>query len=414
MRSVFEGVKIVDFSWILAGPMVSTYLGAYGATVVRIESNTIVDGLRTSAPNKDGVPGVDRSGFYGYINPNKYSITLDLGNPKGRELAKRLVLWSDIVNENFVPGTMEKWGLGYDELTKIKPDIIMVRSSIAGQTGPWAKRRGLGILAASQAGFSSITGWPDGKPCTSYIGYTDFISPRFCITALIAALSHRRKTGKGTCIDVSQFEPALHFLAPVALDYSVNQRVAKPHGNSSTYMAPHGIYRCKGDDRWCAISIWSGDQWRAFCDAAEHPEWSVDPRFSTLLSRNKNETELNRLVEEWTRERSPEQIMETLQARGVPVGVVKNIKDLTEDPQLKSRGHIWWLDHPVMGAIPHMSSTVVLSKTPAQPKSPSPCLGEHTAYVCREFLGISDDEFINLMEEGAFHSIISKKSNSSP
>ena len=321
--AVFEGVKVADFSWILAGPLASTCLAAYGATVVRIESQAMADGIRSSAPYKDGVPGINRSGFFGYVNPNKYSLALNLNAPGGMEIAKRLVAWSDVVNENFSPGRMERWGLGYEDLKRIKPDIIMVRNSIEGQTGPWAKRRGFGIQAASQAGFSSLTGWPDGDPCSSYIGYTDFVSPRFCVVALIAALAYRRRTGKGMCIDVSQIEPALHFLAPVALDYAVNGRDVKRRGNACSHAAPHGVYRCRGDDRWCAISVSSDEEWRAFCNVIGNPEWSQDSRFGSLLSRKQHEAELNRLVEQWTSNHTAEEVMETLQAAGVPAGVAQ-------------------------------------------------------------------------------------------
>ena len=362
----------------------------------------MVVGLRSSAPYKDGIPGINRGGFFGSVNPNKYDIALNLNNPKGLEVAKRLVAWSDIVNESFMPSRMERWGLGYEDLKRIKPDIIMARSCIQGQTGPWAKRRGFGILATSQAGFDSLIGWPGGKPCTSYMGYTDLITPRFSITALIAALAHRRRTGKGMCIDISQIEPAVHFLAPVVLDYIVNGREAKCEGNACSYAAPHGVYQCQGDDRWCAISVSSDEEWEAFCNVIGNPEWSKDSRFTTLLSRKDNEAELNHLVEQWTLDHTAEEVMRLMQEQGVPAGVVQNIKDLIEDPQLNSRNHLWWLDHPEMGSFPHIGSTIVLSKALAKPRMPAPCLGEHTEYVCREFLGMSDDEFVNLMAQGAF------------
>jgi len=401
-RSAFDGVKIADFSWILAGPTVSTYLAAHGATVVRVESRTELDNTRIDAPHKDGVPGVNRSGFFGYINPNKYSLTLNLNSSGGMEVARKLIAWSDVVNENFSPGRMEKWGLGYEDLKKIRPDIIMVRSSIQGQTGPWTRRRGFGILAAGQAGFSEITGWPDGEPCTSYIGYCDFIAPRFCIAALAAALAHRKRTGEGVCIDTGQIEPGLYFLAPAVLDYTVNGTLLKRQGNYSPCSAPHGVYRCQGDDRWCAISVSSDDEWKAFCGVLGNQKWTEEPRFATFLERKHNEDELNRLVEAWTSVHTAEDVMRMMQDKDVAAGVVKNMRDLVEDPQLNERNHIWWLKHPEMGHFPHMGSTVVMSKTPAEPRMPAPCLGEHTEYVCRKLLGMRKAEFKSYNEAGAF------------
>lgn len=398
---MFEGVKVADFAWILAGPLVSSYLASFGATVVRIESADAPDGIRTSAPYKDGVPGINRSGFFGYVNPNKYSMALNLNNPRAMEIAKRLIAWSDIVSENFIPGMMERWGLGYEDLKKIKPDVIMVRNSIQGQTGPWAKRRGVGILATSQAGFSSVTGWPDGLPGTSYIGYTDFVAPRFCATALIAALAYRRRKEKGVCIDISQIEAAMHFLAPVILDYTANGREAKRQGNSCISAAPHGVYRCKGDDRWCAISVSTDEEWKALCKIIGLRQ-TADSKFATLLSRKHYEEELNRLVEAWTINHTPDEVMRLMQEAGVPAGIVQNIKDLTDDPQLKSRNHLWWMNHPEMGSLPHIAPTIVFSGAVAEPKMPSPCLGEHTEYVCRELLGMSDEEFVSFLGEGVF------------
>ena len=301
MANVFDGVKILEFAWIAAGPLTSQYLAAHGATVVKVESVSQPDMTRTSAPFKDGKPGLNRSGQFASINYNKYGMTLDLNNPRGTEVARRLVQWADVVSENFTAGRMEKWGLGYDDLKKIKPDIIMIRNSNQGQTGPHASRRGFGILLTSQLGFNSVTGWPDRGPKTSYLGYTDFIAPPFAATALIACLIHKHKTGEGQCVDVSQAEAGIQFLAPIYMDYMINGHKAQPFGNASPSAAPHGAYPCAGSDRWVAISVSSDCEWQAFCDVLGNPEWTALPKFSTLSGRKQNEDELNRLVEEWTK-----------------------------------------------------------------------------------------------------------------
>ena len=400
-NKVFEGVKVADFAWILAGPLVSRGLAAYGATVVRIESSLNPDGLRTSTPYKDGIPGINRSGQFAFRNPNKYSMTINLNHPKGMEVAKRLIAWSDIVSENFTPGRMEQWGLGYEDIKKIKPDIIMIRSSINGQTGPWTNRRGYGILAASEGGYSGITGWSDRWPCPHYFGYGDLVAPRFCLTAVAAALLYRRRTGKGLCIDQAQTEAQLTFMVPAILDYTTNGRKATRIGNACDYAAPHAAYRCQGDDRWCVIGVFSDEQWEAFCKVLDNTDWIKDPRFATLLSRKKNEDDLNRLVEAWTISHTAVEVMNLMQEARVPAGITQSNKEVLEDPQLNSRNHVWWLEHPEIGPIPHMGSSFVLSRTPAQSRMPAPCLGEHTEYVCREFLKMPDEEFLSLLQEGA-------------
>jgi len=400
--NAFNGLKVLEFAWVVAGPFLSSYFARHGATVVKVESPTQPDMMRLAAPYKDGVPGLNRSGAYAFINVNKYHMTLNLNHPKGLELARKLVAWADIVSENFTPGRMEQWGLGYEDLKKIKPDIILIRSSNQGQTGPQAARRGFGILLTSQAGFNAITGWQDRGPSSSYFGYTDFIAPRFAATALIAALIYRRRTGKGLCLDMSQLEASQYFLAPLILDYTVHGRDPRPAGNSCPNAAPHGAYRCKGEDRWCAISVSTDGEWKAFCAAMGHPEWTQEPRFATLLSRKQHEAELNRRVEEWTTNLTAEEVMDLLQEAGVPAGVIKSTKDLLEDPQLNHRNHVWWLEHKEIGPFPHLGASMVFSKTPAEPKMPSPLFGEHNEHVCLEFLGIPKTEFDALLAEGVF------------
>jgi benzylsuccinate CoA-transferase BbsF subunit len=400
--NVFDGIKILDFSWVLAGPLASGYLAKHGATVVKIEGVDRPDLLRTSGPYKDGISGVNRSGMYATINSNKLSMGLNLKHPKGIEVAKKLVAWADVVNENFTPGSMEGWGLGYEDLKKIKEDVIMLRSSNQGQTGPHATRRGFGIQLVSQVGFNSVTGWPDRGPTSSYIGYTDFVAPRFAAIALITALIYRHRTGKGLCIDISQLEACEEFLAPLILDYTVNGREPHAVGNVCAYAVPHGAFRCKGIDRWCAISVFTDKEWKAFCDASNHPEWMEDPKFAELSSRKNHEDELNNLIEEWTLSFEAEEIMNLLQEAGVPAGVVKNGQDLLDDPQLNFRNHVWWLQHEEIGLFPHMGAPIVLSETPAEARMPSPLLGGHTEYVCREILKLPDEEFVMLLSEGVF------------
>jgi len=401
MAGVFDGIKVVDFTWAMVGPMTTRYLADHGATVIHMETATHADILRTAGPYKDGVPGLDRAGYYAQYNINKYGMTLNLNHPKGVNLAKKLIAWADVVAESFKPGTMEKWGLGYEEVKKIKPDIIMLRTSMQGQTGPHSHLPGTGVNLVGLTGFAHLCGWPDRDPSQPYGPYTDAVAAHICGAVLIAALDYRRRTGKGQLLDISQFEAGVNFIAPVMLDYFVNHRVANRAGNYSPCAAPHNSYRCLGEDRWCVIAVFTDEEWRAFCQVIGNPPWTTEDRFATLRGRKENEAELDRLVEEWTVKHTAEEVMTLMQKAGVAAGVAQTIKELYDDPQLKHRGHYWVFDHKVLGKFFCFSQLAKLSKAKPEPRMSAPCLGEHTEYVCREILKLSDEEFVELLSEGA-------------
>lgn len=400
-KSCLAGVKIVDLSWVVMTPLATSYLAAYGATVVKIESLKRPDIGRLFWPHAKVSIGINDSAFFSNYNCNKYSIALNLKNLRALDVARRLIDWADILVESQSPGSMERLGLGYEEVKKINPDIIMVRASIQGQTGYWSSQPGFGYNVTSLSGFSHLVGWPDRMPVGQNYAYPDFIAPWYIIIAIMAALKHRRSTGRGQLIDLSQLEAAQSFLSPAILDYSVNHRVCNATGNRCPDAAPHGVYRCQGDDRWCVIAVSSDEEWRSFCQVIGNPEWSMEPRFATLLKRKQNEDELDRRVEEWTLSYSPEQVMQMMQARGVSAGVVQTNEDLVEKDQgLKAWDYFWHLKHPEMGEIIVDGLSFKLSETPGLRREPPPCLGEHTEFVCRKILKMSDEEFIELMQDG--------------
>lgn len=401
-KPALDGLKVVDFSWIVAAPLTVKYLADHGATVVHIESGTRLDMARLSAPHKNGIPRVNTSGMFNFVNGNKYSLSLNMNDPQGLQIAKRLIAWGDVVVDNFTPGQMEKWGLGYNDLVKIKPDIIMLQSSMLGQTGPRARERGYGVILTGLAGYTHLTGWPDREPISPFGAYTDFITPLFAASALLAALDYRRRTGKGQHIDLSQYEAGVHFAATAMLNRAVNGSDGNRTGNSCDYAVPHAAYRCRGDDRWCAIATFTDDEWAAFCRATGNPAWTDDPRFSTILGRRENEAELDRLVETWTVNLSAEEVMALMQSGGIAAGVLQTGEDLLNDPQLRHRNYFWWLEHKEVGPFPHAGQPFKLSRTPARARTPAPCLGEHTALVCKEILGLSDEEFVGLLNAGVF------------
>jgi benzylsuccinate CoA-transferase BbsF subunit len=402
-KGVFDGVKIVSFAWAIVGALTMKYFADYGATVVRIESSTYPDANRLNAPMKDGKSGFNRGGYYNYYNSNLYSMTLNMSHPKGIDIAKRLVAKADVVMENFSTGVMEKWGLDYEGLKNIKSDIIMLRQSGFGSSGPYARLPAFGMTLAGITGIPNFIGWPDRAPLpVGVAAYTDCICPRFATAALIAALDYRNKTGKGQVLDLSQFETGLYFILPAILDYAANHREPSRCGNASSFSVPHNVYRCRGDDRWCAIAVLNDEQWKSFCKVIGKIDLIEDPKYKTFVTRKKNEQDLDAIIGAWTQNFTAEEVMDKMQSAGVPAGVVSNAADIYNDPQLRHRGLFWPMQHPEVGSFTHLGQAFQLSETPARAERPTPCLGEHTASVCTEILGMSDDELVQLMSEGVF------------
>jgi benzylsuccinate CoA-transferase BbsF subunit len=291
-----DDVKILDFTWVLAGPSATRVLADHGATVVRIESSRRIDTARTLAPFRDGVPGAERSSIFHNTNAGKLMVTLDPTRPAGREVVLDLVRWADVVTESFKPGVMRGWGLDWPALRAVKPDLVMLSTCLMGQTGPWASFAGYGNLAAAVSGFSNLGGWPDRPPAGPFSAYTDYVSPRFIAVAVLAALEHRRRTGEGQYVDLSQAEASLHFLGPALLDFEVNGVVPERVGNRDPDLVPHGVYPAAGDDRWVAVVVDGDAAFRGLCDAMDRPELAHDARFATAAARRDHEAELDALV----------------------------------------------------------------------------------------------------------------------
>jgi benzylsuccinate CoA-transferase BbsF subunit len=297
---------------------------------------------------------------------------------------------------------MEDMGLGYEDLKKIKSEIIMMRTCMHGQTGPLARQPGLGFMLTAISGLAPLTGWPDRPPAGQYFAFTDFVAPLFNAFCLMAALDYRRRTGRGQMLDMAQHESVLRCVGPLLVDAAVNQREYKARGNRMEYAAPHGIFRCKGDDRWCAIAVFTDDEWERFLRVVDNPTITESPKFRTLLDRKRNEDELDKLIEQWTAQHSAEEVMNNLQAAGVAAGIASNSGDLYDDPHLKYYNAIEELEHPDMGKTRiYLRPGFTLSEAPFERSRP-PLLGEHNEHVYVNILGIPDDEFIQLMEEGVF------------
>jgi len=401
--NVFTGLTVAGFSWAMVGALTMKLLADYGATVIRIETARRPDVSRISSPYKDGKPGINRSGYFSHFSANMLDMALNMAHPLASGIARKLVSMADVVCENFTPGIMEKWGLSYGELVKIKPDIIMLRQSGFGSTGPYRDRAAFGMTLAAISGIPNFIGWPDREPLPVGVGaYTDCISPRYALAALIAAFDHKDKTGEGQLIELSQFETALSFILPGILDYAANGREPQLCGNRNPGAVPHGVYPCKGEDSWCSIAVFNDHQWEGLCKTMGRPDWLSNPAFSTFLGRKKDEEGLDEAIGEWTRGLEAEEVMIRLQAAGVPAGVVKNAGEIYGDRQLRRRNLFWPLPHSEIGTFTHLGASFEMSETPAKPYRASPCLGEHTAYVCTEMLGMADDEYTELLKQGVF------------
>jgi crotonobetainyl-CoA:carnitine CoA-transferase CaiB-like acyl-CoA transferase len=400
------GLRVVDFTWVGVGPLLTKYLADFGAEVIRLESRTRPDSFRYAPPFVEGRSGVERSGQFLNLNTGKYHVTLNLDHVRGRELARRLIATADVVAENFSTHVMEQWQLTYDDLRRSSPGLVMISLSMAGRTGPHRHARGFGTILQAAAGLAHLTGWPDRPPSIPGVPYTDWTTPLFGLVALLAALDYRQRTGRGQYIDVSNLEVGVNCLETAILDYTVNDRTQARAGNEWMVgdlpgAAPHGVYRCRGTDRWCAIAVRNDREWRSLCSALGHPPWTREARFATALSRVRHRDELHALLEGWTSQLPAGEVMSRLQQAGIAAGAVQNAADLAQDPQLEHRGQAVWLDHPEVGTQRYDAPAVQLGASPAQLR-PVPTMGQHNAYVFRELLGLSEVEYDVCLREGVF------------
>lgn len=402
----FAGLKVLDLTWIIAGPSSARYFADHGARVVKVESELRPDGLRLLGPQKGGTPW-NSSHFYGEFNAGKECVQLNLKHPDGLAIMKKLVAWADVFIENWAPGALTRLGLDYRVVRELNPGIIMLSTSLMGQSGPASEVAGFGYHAGGMAGFYEVTGWPDRPPHGPWMAYTDVIAPRMIAAMVTAAIDHRRRTGQGQRIDAAQFEMALQFLAPEILEVQTLGYAATRLGNRSRHAAPEGIYRCLDPvpeghgDQWLAISVETDTQWRSLCTVLGNPAWTRDPSLSTVAGRLARHDDIDRNLEAWTASRDRYAAMEELLAAGVPAGAVQRSSDLANDPQYLHRGFHRFLDHPVMGRVPYAGVQYRIPGYEAGPHRHAPLLGEHTDAVLSKDLGLSAEEITRAREAGA-------------
>jgi benzylsuccinate CoA-transferase BbsF subunit len=395
-----SGITVADFSWVLAGPRATSWLGAMGARVIKIEGPTRPDQYRATAifvPGKEDI--TEGSGAFHSLNHTKLQCSIDFTHPRGLELAKQIVAMSDVVVENFSYGVMERAGLGYEDLKQIKPDIIMVSSSAMGKTGPDKNHIAYGTLIHAFSGINSVTGY-NGELGSVGGTYSDPLVGTTMVFAILAALWHRKRTGEGQKLDLSMVEATMMQLPEYVLDYTANGRVASSHGNSYGIASPHDTFRCAGHNKWVAISVTDQEEWTLFCHALGDPSWCQDERFSDQLRRFENRDALYDYVAEWTSTRDVNQVVELLQSFGVAAGPSYNSEDMYNDPNMQARGMFPEVEHPFVGVKPIWALPWLMDGRRQERYWAAPTFGQDTDFVLRDLLGVSEDEIASLREQG--------------
>ncbi|MBI4518999.1 MAG: CoA transferase [Deltaproteobacteria bacterium] len=402
--AALAGLRVVEFTAGMAGPWIGRHLAYCGAEVIKVESQKRPDVTRAYIPPWAPEMGIQTqlSPWFTDWNAGKRFVTLDLTQPQAVDLAKRLVASCDVVVENYSTGVMDKLGLGYQELRRVKPDLIMLSSSGFGDSGPCRSYITWGPNIEAVSGLGLVSGLPE-RPCTiTQYAYPDTVSALHGLFAVLCALEYRRRSARGQNINLSQFEATVSVAGHVLMEYLANGREPERLGNRSRHAAPHGCYRCRGDDRWCAIAVSSQAQWQRFARAMGDPAWAADARFATFAARLEHAAELDRLIEEWTAGRDAYDVMSRLQAAGVAAGVVQNIEDqFRRDRQLAARGFFEEIAHAKKGTVVANGIPLGLTGTPGRSGQTGAALGQDNDYVFGELLGLTPDEIQAYVEAGA-------------
>ena len=390
-QEILKGLRILDFTWVLAGPYATRILADFGAEVIKVQSKKTAGGVESNL-----------TGYFSHWNRNKRSITLDMSTPEAKEIVSRLVRISDVLIENFSTRVMSNWGLGYERLKEVRPDLIMVSMSAMGQVGPWKDFVAFGPALQALSGLTYLTSFAQESPLGMGYAYADPIAGLYAALGILAALEFRDRTGKGQTIDLSQYEAMCTLLGPALLNASANHKDISPQGNHSDNVpaAPYGCYQCSGADRWCVIGVFNESEWENLCNILGRPDWTREERFSHLSRRKENKEDLDRFLEQWTLLHSPEEVVNLLQQGGVAAGVVQNAEDLANDPHLMARDFFIPLEHPVLGKTVADASPIKFKENSRVEWESAPLLGEDNRYVYMELLGFTEGELSSYIEKG--------------
>ncbi len=397
MTGALSGVKICDFSWVGAGPRATKDLADHGATVVKIESRGRLDLGRMSPPFKDGKSDPDGSAFFAQTNTGKRSVTINLADPRGVAVAARLVAWADVVVENFSKGYLDRLGLSYAEMQKLRPGIILVSVSVAGRAGPLSAMRGYGNSAAALSGQAALSGWNGLPPHMPPFAYGDVVAPLFAVMGTLAALEHRRRTGHGQHVDVSQVEPLMHAMSGAFALASATPGAVPSRDNRNAHKSPHGAFPCRGHDQWCAIAVENDAQFATLCRVLEAP--ALEPAYATLAARQAAETALEAAVSAHTRRWDKHVLAAALRREGVAAAAVQDGRDIFTDPALIEAGHYVEVEHPVLGLSAMPAPPMRLSASTVQVTA-APLLGADTDQVLGGWLGMPASELAELRGAG--------------
>lgn len=402
LEKALDGIVVCDFSWVGAGPIATNVLAQCGAEVIKIESKQRIDVLRMGGPFKDGIAdGIERSGYFAGRNPNKKGISLNMSQPKARDVAVRLIKKSDIVINNFRVGQMEKWRLGWEDIQNINPRIVYVTMSLQGTDGPHKSYMGYGVNLNALCGLTERSAFPGRPPFGTGTNYTDHVMvPTHTLFGIMAALLQREKTGRGQTVAVSQLASAICMKPTDSMAYAANGDILEPLGFGDPDMAPHGVYTTLGYRKWIAIAVADEREWDALKNVMGNPAWAENGKFGSLALRKQNEQELNANLEEWTRWQYAEVIHRMLIDNGVRAGIVNDARGAIEDEHLRLRNFWVYLDHPVVGVTLYNRAPIVFSKTPIQMETAAPMLGQHTKEVLTNLLEYAEEEVNQLVSEG--------------
>jgi benzylsuccinate CoA-transferase BbsF subunit len=397
-RLPLEGLRVADFSWMLAAPIATRILGDLGADVIRIESHTRRDMTREIGPQPPGTFSLDTNSTQHHASSNKRSIALDLHHPEAVALAREIISRSDVVFENFSPGTMARWGLDPHHLLDEWPGLVVVSQPAVGATGPARRWGAIGNGVAGYGGINLLTGFPENLPVGVGPIVADFAAPLFSTTALLAALHERRRTGRGQYVDCGMLEATLWLLDVAFAEAQLTGRNPPRTGNRSAWMAPHGVFRCAGDDEWIAIAVRDDADWARAAAALGQPALAHDPRFRTLAARKQHEDELEALLGALAGCRDRWELAAALQRAGVPAGPVEHVADhLERDAGMSRRftaiGHPYGYEFLVQAQFIRPWGEVV-------PNRRAPMIGEHSQEILRDLLGMSQEAIAGLVVKG--------------
>lgn len=402
MKDVLAGVRVLDFCWVGAGALVTKLLAEHGADVIKVESRARPDNLRVAPPYRPGAEGLEGSGYFASRNNDKRSLALDLRQPRSREIAKKLAAKVDVVANNFRPGVMDRWGLDYESVAAVNPSVVYLSMPMQGSDGPHRNFIGFGATIAALAGLVHLSGLPERPPVGTGTHYPDHVpSPGHALVALLAALRQRKETGRGRWIDVSQLESAANIVGPALVAAANGLPVPTRTGNRTPAHCPSGVFRCSGDETWCAIAVRSDAEWDALVRVLGADELRAE-RFSTFERRKQHEDDVEQIVGAHTADRNCRDLATALQADGVPAYPVLSSAGVLDDDQLRARAFWRTLEHPVIGPMTAPSAPFVNASVRTGPTDPAPLLGADTADVARELLGLEPAEVDALVEDGVF------------